>query len=52
MTKYTKAELEKMLDLALLQRKQAYKIRTPKFFITALNNQIFDLRVQLSEVQA
>ena len=44
---YTIDELTAMLETAYAQRKQAYKIRAPKFVTTAINNQIFDIKQML-----
>ena len=46
------AELEKLLAVALEQRKQAYKLRLNKNFIADVNRQIFDFRNELADLKA
>jgi hypothetical protein len=48
--KMNRAELEQMLATAYAQRKQAYKLRCPKSFISAINHDIFVLSTKLAEV--
>lgn len=40
---YTIEELNEMIEAAHKQRRQAYRIRAPKFVTTSINNQIFIL---------
>jgi hypothetical protein len=47
-----KQELEQMLQTAYAQRKQAYKLRCPKHFISAINHDIFVLSTKLAELAA
>lgn len=46
----TVEQIEKMYEIALLQRKQAYAKKMPKFVITAINNQLIELRKMMQEV--
>lgn len=45
------AELEAMIVRAYAQRKQAYKLRCPKFVTTDINNQIFSLTTELANLK-
>lgn len=50
-SKMTRNELEKMLETALLQRKQGYKLNVSRHFITHINNQIRDLKNQIATLE-
>lgn len=45
-------ELEQLLIVALDQRKQAYKLRLNRNFISAINSQIFTFRNELADLKA
>lgn len=46
-----KTELETMLQVALDQRKQGYKLRVPTFFIHHVNHQIRTIQNELNELE-
>jgi hypothetical protein len=46
-----KLELETMLQVALDQRKKAYKLRVGSLFISAINHQIRTFQSQLAELE-
>ena len=45
-----KQELEALLATALTQRTQAYAVKAPKVFITAVNHQIREFRTALAKI--
>jgi len=47
-----KQELEALLATALTQRTQAYALKAPRVFITAVNHQIRTFRTALAELPA
>jgi hypothetical protein len=47
----TRNELEKLLETALLQRKQGYKLGVPRNFIFAVNDQIRTLQNQINALE-
>ena len=47
---YTIEQINEMYEVALVQRKQAYAKKMPKFVITANNNQLIALRQMMQEV--
>jgi hypothetical protein len=49
MENYSIEQLEELLTNAYALRKQAYKVRAPKFMITSLNDQITEIRFALVE---
>lgn len=52
MTSYTVEQLEELLANAYAQRKQAYKVRAPRFVTSSINNQITELRLALVKAGA
>lgn len=46
-----KTELEQLLETALANRKKAYKVRAPRFFIMAINSDIRRFQAQLAELE-
>jgi hypothetical protein len=47
---YTQDQIKEMYEVSLMQRKQAYAKKLPKFLITAINNQLIELRRMMQEV--
>jgi hypothetical protein len=49
MQNYTTEEIQKMLEVALWQRKRGYQLRVPRDFIRSVNRQIRDFQAELVE---
>jgi hypothetical protein len=48
---YTIEQLESMIQTAYNQRRQAYKIRAPRYVISAINHQIRKLTADLVHLE-
>ena len=45
------AEIQKLLETAIANRKKAYKVRAPRLFIMSINDDIRRFQAQLAELE-